>query len=78
MGVFEMPNFAKGTIAVAQALADIDATTPPPIIKVSTFSNRLLITEILEETFEPPKIATNGRAGLLTAFPRKLISFSIK
>ena len=27
MGVFEMPNFAKGTIAVAQALADIDATT---------------------------------------------------
>ena len=27
MGVFEMANFAKGTIAVAQALADIDATT---------------------------------------------------
>ncbi len=27
MGVFEMPNFAKGTIAVAQALANIDATT---------------------------------------------------
>ena len=27
MGVFEMPNFAKGTVAVAQALADIDATT---------------------------------------------------
>lgn len=27
MGVFEMPNFAKGTIAVAQALAEIDATT---------------------------------------------------
>lgn len=27
MGVFEMKNFAKGTIAVAQALADIDATT---------------------------------------------------
>ncbi len=27
MGVFEMSNFAKGTIAVAQALADIDATT---------------------------------------------------
>ncbi len=27
MGVFEMPNFAKGTIAVAQAMADIDATT---------------------------------------------------
>jgi phosphoglycerate kinase len=27
MGVFEMSNFAKGTIAVAQAMADIDATT---------------------------------------------------
>ncbi|WP_143440882.1 phosphoglycerate kinase, partial [Klebsiella pneumoniae] len=27
MGVFEMSNFAKGTIAVAKALADIDATT---------------------------------------------------
>ncbi|MDO4169404.1 MAG: phosphoglycerate kinase [Lachnospiraceae bacterium] len=27
MGVFEMPNFAKGTVAVAEALADIDAVT---------------------------------------------------
>ena len=27
MGVFEMPNFAAGTVAVAQALADIDAVT---------------------------------------------------
>lgn len=27
MGVFEFPNFAKGTVAVAQALADSDATT---------------------------------------------------
>ena len=27
MGVFEMPNFAKGTNAIAQALAQIDATT---------------------------------------------------
>ena len=27
MGVFEMPNFAAGTIAVAQALAEIDAVT---------------------------------------------------
>lgn len=27
MGVFEMPNFAKGTMAVAKALAEIDATT---------------------------------------------------
>ena len=27
MGVFEFPNFAKGTEAVAEALAQIDATT---------------------------------------------------
>ena len=27
MGVFEMPNFAKGTIAVAKAMAEIDAVT---------------------------------------------------
>ncbi|WP_343209841.1 phosphoglycerate kinase [Anaerolentibacter hominis] len=27
MGVFEMSNFAAGTVAVAQAMADIDATT---------------------------------------------------
>ena len=27
MGIFEFENFAKGTIAVAQAMADIDATT---------------------------------------------------
>ena len=27
MGCFEMPNFAKGTIAIAKALADLDATT---------------------------------------------------
>lgn len=27
MGVFEFPNFAKGTLALAQALAELDATT---------------------------------------------------
>jgi len=27
MGVFEMPNFAKGTNAIAEMLADLDATT---------------------------------------------------
>ena len=27
MGVFEMPNFAKGTNAVAQAMAEADAVT---------------------------------------------------
>ena len=36
------------------------------------------MTEILEETFAPPKMATIGRSGLLTAFPKKSISFCIK
>jgi len=27
MGVFEMPNFAQGTFAIARALADLDAVT---------------------------------------------------
>jgi len=27
MGVFEFPNFAKGTLAVAQKMAELDATT---------------------------------------------------
>ena len=27
MGVFEFPNFAKGTNAIAKVLADLDATT---------------------------------------------------
>jgi len=27
MGVFEMPKFAEGTFAIAQLLAEIDATT---------------------------------------------------
>lgn len=27
MGVFEMPNFAKGTVEVAKVLANLDATT---------------------------------------------------
>ena len=51
---------------------------PPPIISVSTLSRRLFITEILEETLEPPRIATKGRTGLSTALPRKSISFSIR
>ena len=45
------------------------------MIRTSTLSRRLLITEILLETFAPPRIATNGLSGLFTAFPRKSISF---
>ena len=51
---------------------------PPPIINVSTLSNKLSITPILSETFAPPNIATNGLSGLLIAFPKNFNSFSIK
>jgi len=50
----------------------------PPIINVSTFSNKLSITPILSETFFPPKIATNGLFGLFIASPKNFNSFSIK
>jgi len=38
---------------------------------------RFSTTSILSLTFAPPRIATNGRAGLLTALPRYASSFSI-
>ena len=38
----------------------------------------VIITEIFDETLEPPRIATSGRTGLFTAFPRKSISFFIR
>jgi hypothetical protein len=44
------------------------------MISVSTFSSKFSITEILLETFAPPRIATNGLSGLLTAFPKKSTS----
>ena len=45
---------------------------------VSTFSNKLFITAILSETFDPPKIATNGLTGAFTASPKNFNSFWIK
>ena len=48
------------------------------MINVSTLSIRFSITEILLDTFAPPRIATKGLSGLFTAFPRKSISFCIK
>ena len=36
---------------------------PPPITRASHFSMSASITLILSETFEPPKMATNGRFG---------------
>ena len=51
---------------------------PPPMIRVSHFSKRLLITFNLSATLAPPKIATKGLTGFSTALPRKSISFCIK
>ena len=42
---------------------------PPPMMIVSTLSMRFEITPILSETFEPPIIATNGRAGFSRVLP---------
>ena len=53
---------------------------PPPMIKVSHFSNKLEITFNLSATFAPPKMATNGLTGFSTAFPksRSLFALSIR
>ena len=51
---------------------------PPPIIIVSTFSNRFSITLILSDTFAPPSIATKGLCGLSKQSPNILTSFSIR
>ena len=48
------------------------------MISVSHFSSKLSITFNLSATFAPPKMATIGLSGLLTAFPKKSISFCIK
>ena len=45
------------------------------MIIVSTFSNKLFITAILSETFEPPNIATKGLTGEFTASPKNFNSF---
>ena len=41
----------------------------------SAFASRFSSTSILSETFAPPRIATNGRAGLPSALPRYSTSF---
>ena len=48
------------------------------MIRASHLFNKLSITPILSDTFAPPRIATNGRTGRLTASSKNLISFSIK
>ena len=42
-------------------------TIPPPSTSLSTLFNMASITEILEDTFDPPTIAANGLLGVLTA-----------
>ena len=83
---FSINSFAKSSLSNSH----IESPTPypcalknvyaiaPPIIKVSTFSNKLFITPILSETFLPPNIATNGLFGFSNAEPKNLSSFSIK
>ena len=51
---------------------------PPPMMRVSTFSSRLVMTPILSETLAPPRMATKGRLGLLRAAPITEISFWIR
>ncbi len=36
---------------------------PPPMMSASALSMRASMTFILSDTFEPPRIATNGRFG---------------
>ena len=47
------------------------------MIRRSTFPSRFSMTSILSDTFAPPRIATNGRSGDSSAWPRYCSSFSI-
>ena len=49
---------------------------PPPTISWSTFASSDSSTVSLVETFEPPTIATSGRAGLSIAVSRATSSFT--
>src|SRR5216683_980609 len=51
---------------------------PPPISIVLAIFIKFSTTSILSLTFAPPRMATNGRAGFVTAFPRYASSFSIR
>ena len=42
---------------------------PPPMIRLSHFCSRFLMTPILSATLAPPKIATKGRWGFSKAWP---------
>ena len=48
---------------------------PPPSTSLSTLASMLSMTEILEETFDPPTMAAKGRLGTSTAPWRYSSSF---
>ena len=54
-----MPRALKNVYAIA-----------PPMSSRSTLPSRFSITSILSDTFAPPRIATNGRSGDSSAWPR--------
>ena len=49
----------------------------PPISSRSTILPRFSMTSILSDTLAPPRIAMQGRAGLVVAMPRYFSSLSI-
>ncbi len=51
---------------------------PPPINILSAILSKFSITDILSETFAPPKIAVRGLLGSFNAFPIISTSFSTK
>jgi hypothetical protein len=63
--------------AMPRALKNVYAMAPP-MIRRSTLPSMFLMTSILSDTFAPPMIATNGRSGDSSAWPRYLSSCSIK
>ena len=54
----------RGADGVAESACMKVYAIPPPMMRVSTLSMRLLMTPILSETFAPPRIAVNGRCGI--------------
>ena len=83
---FSINSFAKSILSSSQiefpteypsALKNVYAI-PPPINNTLTFSSKLSITAILSDTFDPPKIDTNGLSGFSNASPKNFSSFSIK
>ena len=69
---FAADNFAEPLV---EALVGAGVPVPRSVLNSVCV---ILITLILSETLEPPRIATKGLSGLFTALPRNAISFSIR